>query len=198
MLEESLFLNLLDLDLQEQIANSRELDFDAAEVLEALLGNGPITLQHGLGDWKLKTVNDKKVLCYKEKNYIPKDGDLWQNLVRNYYDLETAGHPGELETYNSVKEHYWWPRMRSFVKNYVQGCRQCQQFKINRNPSHLAFLPTEGVISTRPFAHCSMDLIMDLPLADEFDLILVMVDQGLSKWVILIPCNKTLTAEDTR
>ena len=40
-------------------------------------------------------------------------------------------------------------------------------------------------------------LIIDLPLADRFDSILVMVDQGLSKGVILIPCNKTLTAEDT-
>ena len=50
---------------------------------------------------------------------------------------------------------------------------------------------------TRPFANCSMDLITDLPLADGHDSILVMVDQGLSKGVILIPCNKTLTSEET-
>ena len=42
-----------------------------------------------------------------------------------------------------------------------------------------------------------MDLITDLPLADGFDSILVVVDQGLSKGVILIPCNKTITSEDT-
>ena len=40
-----------------------------------------------------------------------------------------------------------------------------------------------------------MDLIMDLPTIDDFDSILVMVHQGLSKGVILIPCTKTLTAE---
>ena len=33
--------------------------------------------------------------------------------------------------------------------------------------------------------------------ADGFDSILVVVDQGLSKGVILIPCNKTITSEDT-
>ena len=60
-----------------------------------------------------------------------------------------------------------------------------------------SYLPTEGVMSTRPFAHYLMDLITDLPLADGFDLILVVVDQGLLKEVILILCNKTLTAEDT-
>jgi hypothetical protein len=40
-------------------------------------------------------------------------------------------------------------------------------------------------------------LITDLPVADGFDSILVVVDQGLSKGVILLPCNKTLTSEDT-
>ena len=165
--------------------------------MEALLGNGPTTLQHNLEDWKLETIDSKKILFYKEKNYIPKDSSLQQDLVRSYHDLETAGHPGELETYNLVKEHYWWPGLRSFVKGYVQGCNQCQQFKINRNPSHPASLPTGRVVSTRPFAHCLMDLITDLPPADGFDLILVVVDQGLSKGIILILCNKTLTAEDT-
>ena len=38
---------------------------------------------------------------------------------------------------------------------------------------------------------------MDLPLSEGFDSILVVVDQGLTKGVILIPCNKTITAEGT-
>ena len=42
-----------------------------------------------------------------------------------------------------------------------------------------------------------MDLITDLPSADGHDSILVVVDQGLSKGVTLIPCNKTLTSEGT-
>jgi hypothetical protein len=42
-----------------------------------------------------------------------------------------------------------------------------------------------------------MDLITDLPPADGFDSILVVVDQGLSKGVILAPCNKSLTSEGT-
>ena len=26
-----------------------------------------------------------------------------------YHDHETAGHPGELETYNAVRQQFWWP-----------------------------------------------------------------------------------------
>jgi Chromo (CHRromatin Organisation MOdifier) domain len=42
-----------------------------------------------------------------------------------------------------------------------------------------------------------MDLITDLPLVERYDSILVMVDQGLSKGVILCPCAKTITWEGT-
>ena len=117
--------------------------------------------------------------------------------MKSFHDHETAGHPGEIGTYNAVQQHYWWPGLCTFVKNYVQGCRACQQFKIDQSPSKPAYIPTEGATSLRPFAICSMDLITDLPLADGFDSILVYHDQGLSKRVILIPCNKTITSEDT-
>ena len=115
--------------------------------------------------------------------------------MKTFHDHETAGHPG-VGIYNVVQQHYWWPGLHTFVKNYVQGCGTCQQFKIDRSPSKPAYLPTEGAKSLRPFANCSMDLITDLPPVDRHDSILVMVDQGLSKGVILI-CNKTLTSEGT-
>ena len=114
-----------------------------------------------------------------------------------FHDHPTAGHPSELETFNSIRQHYWWPGLRTFVKNYVKGCGTCQQFKINRHPSKPAFMPTEGSQSTRPFANCSMDFITDLPPTNNYDSILVVVDQGLSKGIILIPCNKTINAEQT-
>ena len=87
--------------------------------------------------------------------------------------------------------------MARTTKNYVRGCGTCQQFKIDRSPSRPSFLPTEGSHSTWPFANCSMDFIMDLPPVDGFDSILVMVDQGLTKGVILTPCRKTITTEET-
>ena len=55
----------------------------------------------------------------------------------------------------------------------------------------------KGAQSTRPFANCSMDFITDLPPVDGFDSILVVVDQGLTKGVILTPCKKTITTKET-
>ena len=90
--------------------------------------------------------------------------------------------------------------MRSFIKNYVKGCGVCQQFKINRNPSNPSYNAIAGPLTTRPFANCSMDLITDLPPIEldngtVIDALMVMVDHGLMKGVILTPCSKTLTEE---
>jgi transposase InsO family protein len=197
MLPDNMFLNLIDMDLQEKIAMSEDLDGEAAEALKLLLEKAPSSMTIGLENWKIENSNGRNILFYKGKNYIPRNMELRQEIIRNFHDHETAGHPGELGTYNAVRQHYWWPGLRTFVKNYVQGCGVCQQFKIDRAPSKPTYIPTEGARSTRPFANCSMDLITDLPEADGYDSILVVVDQGLSKGVILVPCNKTLTSENT-
>jgi hypothetical protein len=116
------------------------------------------------------------MIFFKGKNYIPKDLDLRRDIVKMYHDHKTAGHLGELETYNGIRQNYWWPGLWMFVKNYVQGCGICQQFKINRSPSNPAYIAIEGTNNTRPFAKCSMDLIMDLLLMEGYDSILVVVD----------------------
>ena len=197
MLPDEMFVNLIDTDLQERITIADDLDGNAAEALKLLLEKAPTAMTAGLDDWELKKINDKNILFYKGRNYIPRNMELRRDIVKTFHDHETAGHPGELGTYNAVRQNYWWPGLRTFVKNYVQGCGTCQQFKIDRTPSRPTYIPTEGATSTRPFANCSMDLITDLPLADGYDSILVVVDQGLSKGVILVPCNKTLTSETT-
>ena len=160
-----------------------DMDSSALEALKLLLESGPTSMTMGLDDWKVENSHGRNILFYKGKNYIPRNLDLRREIVQTFHDHETAGHLGKLGTYNAIRQHYWWPGLRTFVKNYVQGCSTCQQFKIDRSPSRPAFLPTEGAKSTQPFAYTSMDLIMDLPPADGYDSILVVVDQGLLKGV---------------
>ena len=199
MLPDHMFLQLIDLDLQQKIVLSDSLDQQALDTLTFLLNDSltvPLPLKQDLKDWTVHTDNNHQYLFYQGRAYIPQNDNLRQDIVRNFHDHITAGHPRELGTYNTIWQHYWWPGLRMFVKNYVQGCGLCQQFKIDRSPMKPALLPTEGAHVPRPFAYCSIDLITDLPLVDGFDSILVVVDQGLSKGVNLIPCTKTLTSED--
>jgi RNase H-like domain found in reverse transcriptase/Integrase zinc binding domain len=142
VLPEHLFVNLIDMELQKKIANAKNMDYDAAEAIKELLKQGP---REAKKDWEFKVEN---ILFYKGKNYVPINAELRREIVQRYHDHPTAGHSGELQTFNAVKEHYWWPGLRVFIKNYVQGCGTCQQFKIDRNPLKPAFVPIKGAKST--------------------------------------------------
>ena len=130
-----------------------------------------------------------------QQNYVLDNLLLWQNILQMLHDHETAGHPGEVETLVVVEQLYWWPGLWTFVQNYVKGCGTCQQYKINRSPSHPSYSLIPGASGTWLFAHCLMDLITNLLPSGGFDSILVMVDCGLTKGVILLPCNKTIMAK---
>ena len=197
MLPEMMFVNLIDANLQERILNCKKLNMDAMEALKVLLEEGSQTIQNQLVNWTTERINGKQVLYYRGKNYIPQNEELRRDIAKMFHDHETAGHPGELETYDSIRQHYWWPGLRTYMKNYVQGCGVCQQFKIDRRPAKPTFIPTEGALATRPFANCSMDFITDLPPVEGRDSLLVIVNQGLTKGIILVPCSKTITAEET-
>ena len=69
-------VNLIDLDLQRKIANSKDLDMEAIEAINTLLNKGPTHLQHDLENWTTEEFEGKNVLFFQGKNYIPKDYEL--------------------------------------------------------------------------------------------------------------------------
>lgn len=197
MLPEHVFVHLIDMALQERILNSELKDEEANEALELLLTSGPTDLRHDLEHWTVTEKDGKKMLFYQGKAYVPNDLELRRDIVKKHHDSPTIGHPGEIGTFLAVKEHYWWPGMRRFVKNYVEGCPDCQQYKINRHPNKPTLEPISSPKLAIPFTQISMDFITDLPTSNGFDAILAVVDHGLTKGVILEPCNKTITSEET-
>jgi hypothetical protein len=73
MLPEELFVKLLDIDLQERIANSKEFDFDVTDAINTLLENGPTSIWNDLEDWKMEETDGRRIIFYKGRNYIPKN-----------------------------------------------------------------------------------------------------------------------------
>jgi hypothetical protein len=84
--------------------------------------------------------------------------------------------------------------MGTFIRKYVEGCTLCQQMKSDTHPLTPLLTPIPSSV-TRPFSQISIDLITDLPESGGFDSVMVMVDHGLTKGVILSPCKKTITSE---
>jgi hypothetical protein len=50
VLSKHLFVNLIDIELQKKIANTKNMDYDAVEVIKELLEQGPKEAKKNLGD----------------------------------------------------------------------------------------------------------------------------------------------------
>ena len=86
--------------------------------------------------------------------------------------------------------------MATMIKKWIEGCTICQQMKINTHPTNpgLQLIKSNA---TRPFEQITVDFITDLLPAQGYDSVMVMVNHGLSKGVIYIPCTKKIDASGT-
>ena len=80
-----------------------------SEIRERSHEAGPLTMRQRGSARSYMVKIDKEIVkkrkshnIYKGKNYIPKDNKLRRDILKMFHDHETARHPGELETYNSV------------------------------------------------------------------------------------------------
>ena len=141
-------------------------------------------------DWK----EEDGFLLFKDRIYIPPDEALRREVVKLHHDPPVMGHPGVQKTLELVQRNYIWDGMRKFITQYVKGCAACQTFKVNTHPTKTGLMPIPHGGSSRPFQTITIDYITDLPPADGYDAIQVVVDHDVSKAVVYSKCSKTITA----
>ena len=139
-------------------------------------------------DWHYNTPH----LYLKHPLYVPPDAH--HNLVWTMHSFQASGHGGFFHTYSLLSHDYWWPGMSLFIRRFITGCALCQQMKVNTHLTIPALSPLPSSC-TCPFQQLSINLVTDLPLSNGFDSLLVVVDHGLSKGVILTTWNKTIDAK---
>ena len=64
LLPDQLFINLINIKLQWEIANTNNLDADATAAIMLLLGKGPTDLKWDLSNWTTKDFEGKSILFY--------------------------------------------------------------------------------------------------------------------------------------
>ena len=121
--------------------------------------------------------------------YIPPDAR--HTLVSSLHSSSTLGHAGRFRTKTFLERDFWWPGLSMYVNQFIKGCATCQQNKVNTHPTRPPLAPIPSS-SSLPFKQLSVDLVTDLPKIRDKDSIMVVVDHGLMKGVIIISCSKTI------
>ena len=114
-------------------------------------------------------------------------------MISSIHASEACGHGRIFHTLNLLQQDFWWPGMITYVWKYIAGCAVCQANKVNIHPIVLALSPLNSDC-TCPFQQVSVDLITNLPPSGSYDSVMVIGDHGLTKEVILCPCNKCIDA----
>jgi len=189
MLPGSLFIQMINIDLYNLMVEKMMGDNFPNKMIQMMKKKEPLPMKSDLHIWETR----EGLLFYNRRCYVPNDQDLWWKILQKYNNKFPAGHPGLFKMMEAIRKHYWWPRMYMFTKNYIQGYAEYQKNKVNTHPSTPPLMLIKST-STWPFAMLMMDFITDLPESKGYNFLLVVVDHGLSKGIVLISCTKTIDA----
>jgi hypothetical protein len=120
-----------------------------------------------------------------------------REIIRAHHDPPVHGHPGINRTTQIVERNYWWPQLRLDVKDYVQGCADCQRHKVNNRPTKAPLRPIYPKPEAMPFETIALDFITKLPESQGYDSILTVTDHDCTKAAIFIACREEINAEGT-
>jgi hypothetical protein len=144
---------------------------------------------------QLKCLNG---IWYKEgRMVVTEELQGKREIIRAHHDPPVHGHPGINRTTQIVERNYWWPQLRQEVKDYVQGCADCQRHKVNNRPTKAPLRPIYPKPEAMPFETIALDFITKLPESQGYDSILTVTDHDCTKAAIFIPCREEINAEGT-
>lgn len=121
---------------------------------------------------------------------VPNDEEIKRKVLELHYDHPLAGHGGQTKTLELVTRTFYWPSMKKYVNQYVEGCEQCRRSKIMPRKPHGPLQPLP--ILKGPWKEVTQDFIVKLPTSRGFDSIHTIIDRN-TKMVHFIPVKESIT-----
>ena len=176
---------MIDQTLLDSIRKALDKDPAIADIRQLISEND-------LAASKFKFEN--QLLLMNNLIYVPDDPEIKLKILKEHHDSCLAGHPGQSKTYELVSRNYTWPRIRKYVKDYVDSCHLCKRCKHSRHKPYGLLNPLP--VPTQPWSSVSLDFITQLPVSNKFTAILVVVDR-LTKMSHFIPTVNEIDAPQT-
>jgi len=126
------------------------------------------------------------------KIYVLWDEKLRAEVIQLHHNMPVREHGGQWKIVELVTRNFWWPEVTKKVKKYIESCNICQ-----RNKNHTEALAGKLMSNTvleKPWSHIIADFITKLPLAHEYNMILVVCNR-ITKMVHFVPTTKRTLVE---
>ena len=61
--------------------------------------------------------------------YVPDNQDVQLDILRSHHNHHLVGHPGITKTLQNICHQFYWPRMVTFITDYIHSCSVCSRSK---------------------------------------------------------------------
>ena len=133
-------------------------------------------------------IRDDGMIVKGQRMCVPEYGELKRDIMEEAHSSAYDMHPGSTKMYKTLKEHYWWNRIKKKeIASFVSRCLTCQQVKAkHQKPAgKIPLLP----IPVWKWEKITMDFVTGLPRTQrQHDAICVIVDR-LTKSAHFLPIN---------
>jgi hypothetical protein len=136
--------------------------------------------------WNKFVINDG--LLFRANRLCIPVGSVRHLLLQEAHGGGLMGHFGAKKMEDVLASHFFWPKMRRDVEQFMAHCTTCQKAKPRLNP-HGLYMPLP--VPSIPWTDILMDFVLGLPRTKRGrDSIFVVVDR-FSKMAHFIPCHKS-------
>lgn len=136
-------------------------------------------------NFKLKNARVYRMVGDEIKWVVPK-GVRWQILKKNHDDV---GHYGYEKTLERIRKHYWFGRMRRFVKKYVLACLECAHHKTPGGKREGELHPIEKI--SVPFHTIHADHLGPFVRSKVGNCYLLVIIDSFTKFINITPVKNT-------
>ena len=175
-----------EVDIVEKIKNARSKDEEVVRIVEEMKKTEIKVL------WEDKWQIEGDLVLKKKKVYVPKNKELWIEIIQLHHDVLVVGYRGRWKTTELVTRNYWWPRVMRDMERYMEGYDMCQRMK-NRMGEVAEKLKLSEVLE-KSWIYLTIDFITKLLLVAGKNTILVVCDR-LSKITYFVATTEGTLAE---
>ena len=170
-------------EIVKKIKEARDKDEEVIKAVEEMKKAEVKMLRNE--EWQI----EEGLVLKEGKVYVPKDEKLRIEIIRLHHDTPIAGHGRQWKIVELVTRNYWWPGVTREVKQYVEGCDQCQRMKNRAEMLAGKLRPNE--VPERPWQYILVDFITKLPMSKGHDSILVVCDRFSKMSHFVVTTEKT-------
>ena len=110
-------------------------------------------------------IDQKGLIRFKERIYMPDVIDLKLFILNDMYKPPYAGHLGYQKMITALRKHFFWPRLKENLVDYLSKCLEFQQVKDEHQ--HPAGSLQPFPIPEWKWEVISLDFITGLPLTQK-------------------------------